>query len=35
MLGHLARAGGAIEAERIDTERVDDRRRRGDVGADE
>ena len=35
MLGHLLRAGGAIEADERHVERVDDRRRRGDVGADQ
>ncbi len=35
MLGHLARAGRAIEPDDRHVERVDDRRRGGDVGADQ
>ena len=35
MLGHLARAGRAVEADHRHVERMDDRRRRGDVGADQ
>ena len=35
VLGHLARAGGAVEPDHRHVERVDDRRRGGDVGADQ
>ena len=35
MLGHLARAGRAVEPDDRHVERVDDRRRGGDVGADQ
>ena len=35
VLGHLARAGGAVEADDRHVERVDDRRGGGDVGADQ
>ena len=35
VLGHLARAGGAVEADHRHVERMDDRRRGGDVGADQ
>ena len=35
VLGHLARAGRAIEPDDRHIERVDDRRRGGDVGADQ
>ena len=35
VLGHLARAGGAVEADHRHVEGMDDRRRGGDVGADQ
>ena len=35
VLGHLARPGGAVEADHRHVERMDDRRRGGDVGADQ
>ena len=35
VLGHLARAGRAVEADHRHVERVDDRRRGGDIGADQ